>query len=803
MAPVVAAIDFGTTYTTAAVRDSAGIGIIALDHHDTRLPSLVLRARDTAGQPSWVVGWAATNQAALFPTGVERTPKRRIGTDDRLLLDNEMVPVTEAVAAVLRHVWAVIQTHRPDVTDVVLTHPAGWMARRTDILVEASALAGIPQPVALCPEPVAAALGYAEHAPPAGELIAVYDLGGGTIDVAVLAASSDGYHLVVPPFSDPNLGGEDFDERIFLHLCQQLELDDAGLVGKLMSSPEREWRLAAGHLRLESRRAKEALSSAQSYSLYVPPPIARDLTLQEHELRALIASDIERSVDLLTAIIHVAEQSSGQRVTSVYLVGGSSRTPAVQHTIEARTGLRCITRENPKDVVARGGTLWRTVDEYGARDEPAPEPSDAPIDSPLADLLEPEPTESLPAEIAPADPTSPLVNVSWAGTLDERLITVLSVGDSTVVSLFTHGTVSRQVTLTGTFAGAAVGTSAFIVVTVKGRRTDAYVLDSQLAVRTSASLGTVRPRWVRAVANRAWVIGDAGGRSLASPSIGLPSGDVGNTAVWRIELDVVINSARQIMQLPSALWRINEGSSNHLLDPASATTAPPEVQQAPAGNGTLSWVVGHFDSRRAAALARVRPHLDVWMKQLVVTDDGSPEPAGHRVFAPPWLHQVIWDHDVCLTAGSAGIGRFGEPPDVARPDLGACRLIPTPFGMLTLSVERVLEESGTTIGLLQPGGHQVLAHSDRLPLRHPCFSDEPFQAFVGADDVVVPLRAGSATVFLRVAADGTATEHGPFPGWWEPVVEAEGGLLCRTAMDVPSRPSSPPPKRFDVTLLVL
>jgi hypothetical protein len=803
MARVVAAIDFGTTYTTAAVRDTTGIGMIALDHHETRLPSLVLRARDAAGQPSWVVGRAATNQAALFPTAVERTPKRRIGTDDRLLLDNELLPVTEAVAAVLHHVWGVVQAQRPDVTDVVLTHPAGWPARRTDILVEASALAGIPQPVALCPEPVAAALAYAEHAPPAGELIAVYDLGGGTIDVAVLAAGPDGYHLVVPPGGDPNLGGEDFDERIFLHLCHQLELDDAGSVGKLMSSPEREWRLAADHLRLESRRAKEALSSAQSYSPYVPPPIARDLMLQEHELRALIAADIERSVDLLTAIIHMAEQSSGQRVTSVYLVGGSSRTPAVQHTIEARTGLPCITRENPKDVVARGGTLWRAADAYVAPPEPVELPSDAPIDSPLADLLEPEPTPSPATEVAPAEPTRPLENVSWTGALDGRLITVQSIGDHTVVSLFTQGTVSRQVSLTGTYAGAAVGSSAFVVVTVTGRRTDAYVLDSQLAVRTSASLGTVRPRWVRAIANRAWVIGDAGGRAPTSPHIGLPGGDVGNMAVWRIELDMLINSARQVIQVPSALWRINEGSSSFLLDPGSTTTAPPEVQEAPAGNGVLTWVVGHFDSRRAAVFARVRPHLDVRMKQLVVTDDGSAEPGIHAVFAPPWVHQVIWANDMCFSAGPAGIGRNGEARDVARPDLGAVRLIRTPFGMLTICVDRVLEDAGTTIGLLQPDGHQVLARSDRLPLRHPCFSDEPFEPFVSADSVVVPLRAGSGTVLLRVGADGTATEHGPFPGWWEPFAGADSGLLCRNTADLPPRPSSPPPERFDVALLRL
>lgn len=799
MAGNVAAIDFGTTYTTAAVRDESGVSMIGLDHHDSRLPSLVLRSRDAAGTGSWVVGWAAANQAALFPDAVERTPKRRLGVDDDMLLGGEMLPVVDAVAAVLAHAWAMIIAQRPDVDSLVVTHPAAWPSRRTELLVDAARRAGISAPVRLCPEPVAAALAYSAENAARDGLFAVYDLGGGTIDVAVLAGGATGFELVAPPSGDPNLGGEDFDERIFQHLAHQLDADAAGMSNSLTQSTERSWRVAAEQLRIESRRAKEALSSSASYALYLPPPVARDLTLQGHELRDLISDDISRSVNILASVIATAEQATGQPVTGVYLVGGGSRIPAVQHTIESRTGLPCMTRENPKDVVARGATLWQP--ETAAAPREVTRTADL-LTGPVTTATSSERSWSPPVVEPAVTPTSSGVDggpIAWAAELAGRIVAVRPGDGHTAVSLQEGDHLLRQVGLPGSFVGAAVGRSAALIVTFDGRQTTCSVLDPQLALRTVASLGTGVARWVRAAGSHAWVI-TAGRRDMTGPSMGLPWGDSGRMNVWRIDLEAVINVTTPAPPLQVALWRINEGHARTLLDPSSATTCAPDAALM-GGVGRLAWAVGQFDSRRQPGLSRNRAHLDVRLRQLLITDDGSPQPFAEPIDRAPWVHQVVYDGTTRYTSGSDGIRDSSGAVLLERPALGATRLLDSPVGPLTLSVDRVLEESDCTIGRIVRGRHDVLWTGRVSPLRHPYSADQPIVAAGYGADAIVPVRTGISTVLLQIAEDGTVKELAPYAGWCEPVstsMQSADGLTCLTASWVPTRASDPPPVRFNL-----
>lgn len=810
MTGTVAAIDFGTTYTTAAVRDTGGVDMVMLDHHETRLPSLVLRTCAPGGTPTWVVGWAASNQAALFPASVERTPKRRIGVDADLLLGDQMVPVVDAVAAVLHEVWRVVVAQRPDVSGVVLTHPAAWSSRRTDLLLQAAALAGIPGTPRLCPEPVAAAMAYAAHRPESRDLVAVYDLGGGTIDVAVLAADGDDYRLVAPPGGDQELGGEDFDERVFAHLCEQLARQDSGVVEKLRSAPEREWRIAAEQLRLEARRAKEALSTSSSYALYVPQPVGRDLILNERELRDLISADIARTVELLADVVEAGQGASGLAVTGIYLVGGSSRIPAVQHMIEARLGLPCLTWENPKDVVARGATRWAPAPPPADgpathAPPPAARPAAAPAVAEQPATVVPEPAATAAAEPGPAwAATGPQQDVRWAGTLRGRLAVVRGDDAHTEVSLVADGVVRSQIGLLGAFRGAATGDSALLVVTQAGRRATAYVVDPQLAIRTSASLGSMWPRWVLAAGSLAWVVGDVEDRVPAGPEIGLPWGDVGRAALWRIDLAAVLDAGQPRLREEMAVWRVNDGHLGLLLDPASATTVPPLAIPTPDGRGAFTWVVGQFASRRSLSLSPARiVNRDVSTSQLLVTDGGGDQPWQGRRTGDAWIHQFTWSGTSHLAAGSAGVGVLDQPVLGRRPDLGACTLLPTSLGTFAVVVDRILEDSPTTIGTLDDSALTVLARFDTSPLLHPCSSARQPTPVVHQGALVMPIRVDDSTMLASIRPDGQGREHGPYPGWWEPIGSVGAGLVCRHAPQVWQRPTDPPPERFDVETLML
>ena len=103
-----------------------------------------------------------------------------------------------------------------------MTHPANWGPYKLDLLAETARLAGVIDPVMLS-EPEAAAWYYAsQQRVEPGENIAVYDLGGGTFDAAILRRTQTGYELVGTPTGIEHLGGVDVDEAVMAHVRQSL-----------------------------------------------------------------------------------------------------------------------------------------------------------------------------------------------------------------------------------------------------------------------------------------------------------------------------------------------------------------------------------------------------------------------------------------------------------------------------------------------------------------------------------------------------------------------------------------------------
>ena len=139
--PWILGIDFGTTYTCAAVREGDQVRELHLDG-STRMPSAVLLDGENI-----VVGRAAESRAPLAPECFERTPKRYMQTcDEGILLGATYVPIAKLVGAVLRSVWqeALAQHGGRHPEETRLTHPAAWQADRRQLLLDAAAEAGIP-----------------------------------------------------------------------------------------------------------------------------------------------------------------------------------------------------------------------------------------------------------------------------------------------------------------------------------------------------------------------------------------------------------------------------------------------------------------------------------------------------------------------------------------------------------------------------------------------------------------------------------------------------------------------------------
>lgn len=209
--PWVLAVDFGTTNTAAAVcevGDPARAVEVKLSTASTVMPSAVLATGNDA-----IAGEVGVNSWVTAPTGsYERTSRGRVG-DGAIILGDQRRDVAELIAAVLTSVLtpAARRFNGEPPAQVRLTHPAKWAVRRLEVLRDAATRAQLPD-VTLVPEPVAAAAYYANrHDAQPGNLFAVYDLGGGTLDGAILRRTDDAnYDVLATDGVDP-LGGETFE----------------------------------------------------------------------------------------------------------------------------------------------------------------------------------------------------------------------------------------------------------------------------------------------------------------------------------------------------------------------------------------------------------------------------------------------------------------------------------------------------------------------------------------------------------------------------------------------------------------
>ena len=145
----------------------------------------------------------------------------------------------------------------------------------------------------LISEPVAAATHFASERLSLGQHVAVYDLGGGTFDTAVLQRTEDSFALAGPPGGIEQLGGEDFDYRLYQHLGGELPPDQWQA---LQAPTERVWTQANRELLRNARRTKEALSRNPDYEFLVGYPINRTLTVTAQSFQELIADSIADTV---------------------------------------------------------------------------------------------------------------------------------------------------------------------------------------------------------------------------------------------------------------------------------------------------------------------------------------------------------------------------------------------------------------------------------------------------------------------------------------------------------------------------
>jgi actin-like ATPase involved in cell morphogenesis len=344
-------VDLGTSNTVAVLSAYGRPPRVVEVDGSANMPSAVFAGEDG----TLMIGRDAERRARLDPTRFEPNPKRRID-EQTLLLGTDIVPVNEALAAILRRVLEEttrqLGGEQPD--EVRLTHPAQWGPVRRNVLLSAARLAGMGMAVSLVPEPVAAAAHFASFpgktlAP--GQALAVYDLGAGTFDVAVVGATQSGF-AVLAEDGLPDLGGLDVDQALLVHVGREVSHKDPARWQRLLrpeSTPDRRTRRA---LQEDVKAAKEALSRHPQTEVPMPEPFS-DVLVTRAELEALVRPAMLRSVELLSRTIRSAGLAP-ERLAGIYLVGGSSRLPLVGTLIAEKLGVVPGSLDQPETAVALG-----------------------------------------------------------------------------------------------------------------------------------------------------------------------------------------------------------------------------------------------------------------------------------------------------------------------------------------------------------------------------------------------------------------------------------------------------------------
>ncbi len=359
MASYRAAIDFGTSYSVATSQagPQAAPTILALVD-EGRLSSAV--ALDDAGRAR--AGPSVEDVAALAPERVERTPKRCLDQPD-VMLAGQPVQTVDLVAAVLEYIRDELlrQFNGLDPDELCLTHPARWEVgdprmQRLEAAARQAGFAGLR----LLPEPCAAALALAAAGQldevGEGDLVAVYDLGGGTFDIALLSrVPGRGFELTGEPAGDEELGGEWLDDRLYERLSSQLPADDEASLRDPGRSPDPVlWRRAGFAFRQGIRRAKERLSREVSTQIALYPPFSLDrLSLTRAELELTATPLINKSADRFDLFLQRNGRTAAD-LAAICLVGGSSRLTVVNRIIGERFGRPVATYGDPKAVTALG-----------------------------------------------------------------------------------------------------------------------------------------------------------------------------------------------------------------------------------------------------------------------------------------------------------------------------------------------------------------------------------------------------------------------------------------------------------------
>jgi molecular chaperone DnaK len=373
-------VDLGTTNSCLAHARGGEVRVIQNNDQMSVTPSVVRVLKTGA----LMVGRRAYNAVAEDPDNVAQEMKRLMGQrySKTFPASGRVMSPEEISAEVLKSLLADARRRTgEDARAACVTVPAAFTALQCDATARAARLAGLEE-YPLLQEPIAAAIAYGAEAGVRDQRWLVFDLGGGTLDVAVVS-TRDGRLNVLEHRGDNHLGGKDVDRSLARNvllpfLAEQFQLPRADVDAAAHTRLLRRLAFVAEYAKIELTTADETIVSLIDLGCDLEGrPIEAELTLTRARLESEAAPLVERCMRLTDEALAGA-RVKGADLDRVLLVGGPTQTPYVRSALASHVGARVDSSLDPMTVVARGAagyasTIERTATTQTATQEPTNE----------------------------------------------------------------------------------------------------------------------------------------------------------------------------------------------------------------------------------------------------------------------------------------------------------------------------------------------------------------------------------------------------------------------------------------------
>ncbi len=381
-------IDLGTTNSAMAVIEGGKPEIVENKEGNRTTPSMV--AVNKSGER--LVGLLAKRQAMTNPENTLFSVKRFIGRqfDDaevqediklspykivkgdngapKVEMDGKAYTPQEIAAMILGKLKADAEEKTGStITEAVITVPAYFDDAQRKATKEAGEIAGLDVKRVIN-EPTAAALAYGFNTTK-DQKIAVYDLGGGTFDVSILEVGKDEDHDTVEVLAtngDTHLGGDDFDQVIINFILEEFKKSEGIDLSNDNSALQR--------IKESAEKAKIELSTADQTEINQPfitqgdaGPVHLVMSITRAKLEEIVHDLVKKTLIPMEAALKDAGLEKNE-INEVILVGGMTRMPVIQKTVEEFFGKKPNVTVNPDEVVALGAAVQGGVFQGDVKD---------------------------------------------------------------------------------------------------------------------------------------------------------------------------------------------------------------------------------------------------------------------------------------------------------------------------------------------------------------------------------------------------------------------------------------------------